>query len=180
MSGVCKSDVGSRERGFSIIELLVVIALIAIASATFLNLGDWNCSSKVRSDFDHFNSFLQSLRAKALNNQRAMQAEYHLDNGLLHVHSLVGRQQTGKQACSGTNWTWEGKDVDLIINAANFGTSKNFKICFYPDGTATAKKIFVEKQCGTDLHRYRSQIFGATGFLETAKQSLDGKTWKEL
>ena len=168
-----------KERGVTLIELLVVIALMIIGSTVFLNLGGWNCSSEVRSDFDHFNQFLETLRAKSIATGRAMQAEYHLE-GLLHVHSNIGRQERGTQPCSGGGWDWEGEEVDLLMKRANFKGSENFVLCFYPDGTATAKTIGLQGTCDGEVHRFRTQVFGATGFLERAKQKVGTGVWQEL
>ena len=168
-----------KERGLTLIELLVVIVLMIIGSTVFLNLGGWNCASEVRSDFDHFNQFLETLRAKSIANGRAMQAEYHLE-GVLHVHSNIGRQARGIQPCSGSEWDWEGEEVDLLMKRANFKGSENFVLCFYPDGTATAKTIGLQGTCDGEVHRFRTQVFGATGFLERAKQKVGTGVWQEL
>ena len=58
-----------KERGFTLLELIVVIVLVALVSTTFLNLGGWNCTTKVRNDFDDLNGFLQTLRAQAISLQ---------------------------------------------------------------------------------------------------------------
>ena len=172
-------SISVKERGVTMIELLVVIVLMIIGSTVFLNLGGWNCSSEVRSDFDHFNQFLETLRAKSIATGRAMQAEYHLE-GLLHVHSNVGRQERGTQPCSGGEWDWEGEEVDLLMKRANFQGSENFVLCFYPDGTATAKTIGLQGTCDGEVHRFRTQVFGATGFLDRAKQKVGTGQWQEL
>ena len=65
-----------KERGFTLLELLVVIVLVALVSTTFLNLGDWNCTTKVRNDFDDLNGFLQTLRAQAMSFNRTTRARF--------------------------------------------------------------------------------------------------------
>ena len=69
---------------------------------------------------------------------------------------------------------------DLIPDRSEYTDSMGSNVCFYPDGTATAKTISVTATCGDKAIHYKTQIFGATGFFETTKLNATTNSWKEL
>lgn len=175
----------SRQRGFTVIELLVVVALMVIMSTFFLNLGGMNCGREVRNDFDDLTGFLQVMRAKALNNNQGMQAKYTEPSGNdIHVISSVGAEAFGRQDCKSGVWNKEDEEITLVLedkSRISFGSSRDFTVCFYPDGTAVSDKpkIILESTCGETKHEYSIEIM-ETGFLDKLKRIGSGGSWKEL
>ena len=181
-----------KERGFTLLELMVVIVLVALVSTTFLNLGGWNCTTKVRNDFDDLNGFFQTLRAQAVSLNRTTQAHFE---STTEVHPNVWNSTDSQRNCEAAGYlhlplTDEGVPLadneaalnkyDLTPDRAEFTGSTGFKVCFYPDGTATAKTISVTATCGDKAIHYKTQIFGATGFFETTKFHAATNSWNEL
>ena len=181
-----------KERGFTLLELMVVIALVALVSTTFLNLGDWNCTTKVRNDFDDLNGFLQTLRAQAMSFNRTTRARFESTK---QVHPEVWTNTDSQRDCEAAGYlhlplTDEGVELgddeaymnkyDLIPDRSEYTDSMGSNVCFYPDGTATAKTISVTATCGDKAIHYKTQIFGATGFFETTKLNATTNSWKEL
>lgn len=175
----------SPESGFTVIELLVVVALMVIASTFFLNLGGMNCGREVRNDFDNLTGFFQVMRAKALTNNQGMQAKYSEPSGNdIHVISSVGAQAFGRQDCKSGVWNKEDEETTLVLedkSRVSFGSSRDFTVCFYPDGTAVSDKpkIQIEATCGDTKHEYSMEIM-ETGFLDKLKRIGGSGLWKEL
>ena len=181
-----------KERGFTLLELMVVIVLVALVSTTFLNLGGWNCTTKVRNDFDDLNGFLQTLRAQAMSFNRTTRARFE---STTQVHPEVWTNTDSQRDCEAAGYlhlplTDEGvalgddeaymNKYDLIPDRSEYAGSTGFKVCFNPDGTATPKTISVTATCGDKAIHYKTQIFGATGFFETTKLNATTNSWKEL
>ncbi len=181
-----------KERGFTLLELIVVIVLVALVSTTFLNLGGWNCTTKVRNDFDDLNGFLQSLRAQAISLNRTTQAYFESTK---QVHPNVWVMHGMSADCEADGYlhlplTDEGAVIadheaylnkyDLIPDRSEYAGSTGFKVCFNTDGTATPKTISVTATCGDKTIHYKTQIFGATGFFETTKLNATTKSFDEL
>ena len=177
----------------TLVELLVVIALIAIVAAFSIpNLQGWNCNREVRNDVDQLNGFLRTLRVQAMSFNRSMQAESQLASDPAQVHPRYGAQTKGRQDCDSGTWThmpiddnpgdeaWLYKFDLLLTKDANFAGTAGFKVCFHADGTASAKTISVKATCAGEINHYKTQIFGATGFLETTRFNTRTSQWDEL
>jgi len=182
----------SRGSGMTLVELLVVIALIAIVAAFSIpNLQGWNCNREVRNDVDQLNGFLRTLRIQAMSFNRSMQADSELGSDPAQVHPRYGAQTKGRQNCESGTWSHmpindnPGDEAylykfDLVLKRANFGATDGFKVCFHADGTASAKTISVKATCAGEINHYKTQIFGATGFLETTRFNTRTSQWDEF
>lgn len=181
-----------RGSGMTLVELLVVIALIAIVAAFSIpNLQGWNCNREVRNDVDQLNGFLRTLRVQAMSFNRSMQAESEMASDPAQVHPNYGAQTKGRQNCESGTWTHMPIDdnpgdeallyqFDLVLERANFADTAGFKVCFHADGTASAQTISVKTTCAGKINHYKTQIFGATGFLETTRFNTRTSQWDEL
>lgn len=175
----------------TLVELLVVIALIAIVAAFSIpNLQGWNCNRQVRNDVDQLNGFLRTLRIQAMSFNRSMQAASELASDPGKVHPYYGAQTKGRQDCKSGTWSHMPIDqipeseahnkFDLVLERANFAATADFKVCFHADGTASAQTISVKATCAGKINHYKTQIFGATGFLETTRFNTRTSQWDEL
>lgn len=186
-----------RQSGVSLIEILVVVAIIAVLGAfAFPNMGGWNCSREVRNDFDQINGLLQTLRLEAMSRNASMMARQSNSNNTT-LEAWGFDSQPGRQACGSGSWTYLGRaggvgqDIeinDVVMDRATFRSTVGFPVCFHADGTvsrsgsATPSSATVEINalCDGDMHRYRTNIFGATGFLELSKWKIRTRQWEEM
>lgn len=181
-------------RGISLVELLVVVALIAILGAFALpNLGGWNCAREVRNDFDNLNGLFQTLRLEAMSRNRSMMAGGGKNRTMA---AYQGAQTFGRQACGSGSWTYLGSGSggqkiqikDVSMQRAYFHSASGFPVCFHADGTASrawsaspgSATITIKAQCDGQVNHYKTQIFGATGFLDKSKWKIRTSRWEEL
>ncbi|HIA78387.1 MAG TPA: prepilin-type N-terminal cleavage/methylation domain-containing protein [Gammaproteobacteria bacterium] len=182
-------------RGISLVELLVVVALIAILGAFALpNLGGWNCAREVRNDFDNLNGLFQTLRLEAMSRNRSMMARQATGNNNT-IEAYLGGQTSGRQACGSGSWTYLGSGSggqkiqikDVVFKRAYVHAS-GIPVCFHADGTASrsgwstpsSASISINALCAGEVNHYRTQIFGATGFLDLSKENKKTRKMEEL
>lgn len=167
---------------FTLIELLVVIAVLGILTAIVApNIGGWNCKQEVRNDFERVNGFMQTLRLEAVNRNRTMKVVFQSRGKILMA--FEGNKPNASQNCSGSRFTWLGhprrKEI-LDYHVKSDITNYPRQICFKADGSASAVGYTISRQCGGKNYQYKSQIFGATGFIEKLKYNLTTSKWDEL
>ncbi|MDP7281499.1 MAG: hypothetical protein QGG39_16665 [Candidatus Poribacteria bacterium] len=179
--------------GISLVELLVVVALIAILGAFALpNLGGWNCSREVRNDFDNLNGLFQTLRLEAMSRNRSMMARQATQQS---IKAYLGGQTSGRQVCGSGSWTDLGSGSggqkiqikDVVFKRA-YVQSSGIPVCFHADGTASrsgwstpsSASISINALCDGEVNHYRTQIFGATGFLDISKENKKTRKMEEL
>ena len=165
----------------SLIELLVVIVIVGIlAAAVGPNLGGWNCRQDLRNDFENINGFMQTLRLEAVNRNKTMKAV--LKSGRI-LMAFEGNTPNANQNCNGSRFTWLGhpKTKDIIdYHIKSKITFQRTFGCFKADGSATANSYTLSRQCGGKTYLYRSQIFGATGFISKEQYNSSKAIWEDL
>ena len=152
---------------------MVVLAVLGVTSAFIApNIIDWNCRQETRNDFEGMNVFLNTLRLEALSRNRTIQIRT-LDDGTTTLMKAYQSASEGKQACDSSmaidsNYLGEKGIPDFKVKALL--TSPSSMICFNADSTATATSVDdnygITRTCGSDKQTYKSNIFGATGFIE--------------
>lgn len=175
----------------------MVIAIIAVLGAFAIpNLGGWNCSRQVRNDFDQVNGLLQTLRLEAMSRSTSMMARQSNSNNDT-IEAYASDPQPGRSVCGSGVWVHLGASVsqgdeisikDVVMERANFSGAVGFPLCFHADGVASrsgtaspsSATLEINAMCEGTEHRYRTVIFGATGFLELSKWNTRSQSWEEL
>jgi len=167
----------------TLIELLVVIAVLGILAAVVApNIGGWNCRQEVRNDFNRLNIFLETLRSEAVNRNSTMMLEVHKYGTNAIIKAYQGPQSRKKICWSNGGWNYLGNNdvMDYGSKDSNLSNTRNSKVCFNPDGSATSINYEITRQCDKKNYKFRNQIFGTTGFIEKLKYNLTSKKWDEL
>ena len=160
---------------FSIVELLVVIALIGIVAAIVApNMGSWACEEDIKKNSMAMNYLLQRGRNEAMNidgNNVSRQVLAIMENRKLNLYSIP------RGSCSRRSGTWiDGKQLDTGISP----NPSSFTTCFYPDGSALGSSLTLTKQCSGQTLRFKNEVFGATGFIESTIYNSSTGKWDTL
>ncbi len=168
----------------TLIEILVVIAIFSILAAYVApNISGWNCRQEIRNDFSKINGFMQTLRSESINRNKTMRAYIRGNRQINFVMAFEGNKLNVNQSCNGSRFTWLGQPGRNDISDYRFESKITYSqafICFKADGSASAASYTVSRQCSGKNYQYKSQIFGATGFIEKLKYNLTTKKWDEL
>ena len=167
----------------TLIEILVVIAVLGILAAVVApNVGGWNCRQEVRNDFERLNGFLETARLGAINRNSTMMVEVHKYGTNAIIKAYKGPQGRKKTCWSGGGWSYLGNNdiTDYESKDSNLSNTRNSKVCFNSDGSATSINYEITRQCDNKNYKFKNQIFGATGFIEKLKYNLTTKKWDEL
>jgi len=159
----------------TLIELLVVITVLAIlAMVAGPNLSGWNCKQEVRNNFAELNGFLTTLRIGAVNRNRTMMAR--IEGGVIKAYQSP---QNGKRNC-GDSISNSVTDILDYEKKENTITHTEKDVCFNADGSATPATYTITRQCDDKEYKYRSQVFGATGFISKDKFNINTNDWEEM
>jgi len=160
---------------FSIVELLVVIALIGIVAAIVApNMGSWACEEDIKKNSMAMNYLLQRGRNEAMNidgNNVSRQVLAIMENRKLNLYSIP------RGSCSRRSGSLiDGKQLDTGISP----NPSSFTTCFYPDGSALGSSLTLTKQCSGQTLRFKNEVFGATGFIESTIYNSSTGKWDTL
>ncbi len=159
----------------TLIEILVVIAVLGVLAAFVApNVGSWNCKQEIRNDFERINGFLEMVRLEAVNRNKTMMAHYNR-NGFFRAYQPSKGCQINTSIIS-----TDIPDLTLNKNDVVPRGSDKFRTCFNADGSSYGGQFTISRQCDGKNYQFKSQIFGATGFIEKLKYNLTTKKWDEL
>ena len=148
-------------RAITIVEVLVVIALISIVAAVVApNMSGWACEESIKKNAMSVNYLLQRARNEAMNidnNNVNRQILAILEGKTMNLYSIA-RGSCSKSIAIKVDY----KTLDSGITA----NPSNFQTCFLPDGTAIGSTLTLHGQCGGNNLKYKTEVFGATGFIE--------------
>jgi prepilin-type N-terminal cleavage/methylation domain-containing protein len=170
-------------KGITLIELLVVIAMIAVlAGVVGPNISGWNCRQEVRNDFEKLNGYIERVRLEAVNQNKTTMVRF------LPRRYMMAYQTSKK--CQ--NKVWKSSKMLPLTFDRKSTVNRNFYYdkpeplgrfrytCFNTDGSSSGGNFTISRKCGTENYRFKTQILGATGFIQKLKYNTKTSKWDEL
>jgi prepilin-type N-terminal cleavage/methylation domain-containing protein len=167
----------------TLIEILVVIAVLGILAALVVpNISGWSCRQEARNGFNELNIFLETVRAEAVNRNSTMMVEVHKYGTNAIIKAYQGPKGRKKICWSSGGWNYLGNNdiTDYESKDSNLSNTRNSKVCFNSDGSATSVSYEITQQCDKKNYKFRNQIFGVTGFINKEKYNTTTRKWDEL
>jgi prepilin-type N-terminal cleavage/methylation domain-containing protein len=170
-------------KGITLIELLVVIAMIAVlAGVVGPNISVWSCKQELRNDFEKLNGYIERVRLEAVNQNKTTMVRF------LPRRYMMAYQTSKK--CQ--NKVWKSSKMLPLTFDRKSTVNRNFYYdkpeplgrfrytCFNTDGSSSGGNFTISRKCGTENYRFKTQILGATGFIEKLKYNTKTSKWDEL